>query len=181
MALAPLALRPHDVAVALQLTLTPGAPYQVLATAVGLSRGEAHNVVKRLATARLVRPADRKVNLGALLEFVTAGVPYAFPGELGPETRGVPTAYSAPPLAAEIPATDAVVWPSADGTVRGASLQPLYPGAPATPQRNPKLYELLTLVDAMRIGRARERQRARTLLQDRLTAAANASGARPAT
>lgn len=168
-----LTLRPHDVAVALQLALAPGLPYQAIADAVGVSRGEAHNVVKRLTAARLVRVDERKVNVGALLEFITSGVPYAFPASPGANTRGIPTAYAAPPLADAIATDDMVVWPSAEGTVRGASVDPLYPGAPATARQNPALYELLTLVDALRIGRARERQRARTLLQERLTTAAS--------
>jgi hypothetical protein len=147
-------------------------PYRALAAAVGLSQGEAHNVVKRLAAARLVRPDTRTVHLGALLEFLPGGVPYVFPAEPGPETRGVPTAHAAPPLASEFADSEPVVWPAVDGDRRGAAVQPLYAAAPATARSNPPLYELLTLVDALRVGRARERQRARALLQDRLTAAA---------
>lgn len=164
-------LRPHDVAVALQLALTPGLSYRALAEAVGLSQGEAHNVVRRLAAARLVRADTRAAHLGALLEFLSGGVPYVFPAEPGRETRGVPTAHAAPPLAAEFPAADAVVWPAVDGDRRGAAVEPLYAGAPATARRNSPLYELLALVDTLRIGRARERGRAKVLLQERLTAA----------
>lgn len=161
-------LKPHDVAVALQLALTPAISYRALAQAVGLSQGESHNSVQRLAFARLLRPDTRTVLRGALLEFLSGGVPYAFPTEAGREARGVPTAHAGPPLAEEFPAANAVVWPDMHGTHRGASLEPLYPGATGTPQNNPELYELLTLVDALRIGRARERQRARTLLRERL-------------
>jgi predicted transcriptional regulator len=165
-------LRPHDVAVALQLVLSPGMPYRALAEKVGLSQGETHNAVKRLAAARLVRSDTRAVHLGALLEFLAGGVPYVFPAEPGPEARGVATAHAASPLVAEFPDADPVVWPAVDGDRRGAAVEPLYAGAPATVRRNPPLYELLTLVDALRVGRVRERQRARVLLQERLTAAA---------
>jgi hypothetical protein len=44
------------------------------------------------------------------------------------------------------------------------SLTPLYQAAPKTVQHNPALYGLLTLVDTLRIGRARERQLATTML-----------------
>lgn len=161
-------LKPHDVAVALQLVLTSALPYRALSQAVGLSQGESHNAVRRLAFARLVRPDSRTVLRGALLEFLSGGVPYAFPAALGAETRGVPTAHAGPPLAEEFPAANAIVWPDVHGAQRGASLEPLYPGATGTPQNNPELYGLLTLVDALRIGRARERQRARRLLRARL-------------
>ncbi len=104
----------------------------------------------------------------ALLDFIICGVPFAYATSLGPETRGVPTAHAAPPLISDFSGTDAVVWPSASGKIRGAAVQPLYAAAPASARRNPALYELLTLVDALRVGRARERQRARTILRERL-------------
>ena len=163
-------LRAHDVAVALQLCLEPGLAYRPLADAVGLSQGETHNAVQRLVAARLVRGDTRAVNRGALLDFLTGGVPYAYATSIGAETRGVPTSHAAPPLKADFPNADAMVWPSADGKVRGAAVEPLYPAAPATARRNPALYELLALVDALRVGRARERQRARTFLRERLLA-----------
>lgn len=169
-------LRPHDVAVALELALRPGEGYAQLAAAVGLSLSEAHGAVGRLAKARLVRTDERRVVPATLLDFLVAGVPHAFPAELGPETRGIPTAHSAAPLADELPSNDMVVWPSADGGWRGESLVPLYAGATKTPTSNPRLYELLALVDALRIGRARERARARELLRERLGTADRAGG-----
>jgi len=42
---------------------------------------------------------------------------------------------------------------------------PLYAAAPTTATRNPALYRLLVLVDAVRIGRARERTRAKQRLR----------------
>ena len=44
--------KPADVAVALQFSLTPDAPYRELAGADGISHGEAHNAVRRLLAAR---------------------------------------------------------------------------------------------------------------------------------
>lgn len=165
-------LKPADVAVALQLCLTPDAPYRALADAVGISNGEAHNAVRRLQDARLLRAGSRTVKTEALLEFLFGGVPYAFAATPGAEVRGVPTAHAAPPLAVEFRGADAYVWPAAEGQVRGASLKPLYAGAAHTATTNPALYELLALVDALRAGRARERQRAREHLRQRLAAAA---------
>jgi hypothetical protein len=162
-----LALRPADVAVALELALRPGQGLVPLATAVGISLGEAHNAVSRLRRARLLRPDERRVVASALADFLVHGVPYAFPGELGAQVGGVPTAHAGPPLA-KVFRGDPVVWPSVDGTVRGDSLVPLYPAAPRLAGRVPDLYELLTLVDAIRVGRARERTRAAALLRERL-------------
>src|SRR6188472_803888 len=110
-------LRPHDVAVALELALSPRAGYERLAAAVGVSVSQAYTAVRRLTLAKLVAPDERRVIVPMLLDFLASGVPHAFPAALGPETRGVPTAHSAQPLAAELSSNDIVVWPSADGTV----------------------------------------------------------------
>ena len=161
-------LKPHDVAVALQLALEPGSTFRRLAEALGMSRGEMHNAVKRLVEARLASPESRTVYRSRLLDLLTGGVPYVFAAAPGAETRGVPTAHAAPPLNDHFPGTAPFVWPDAQGTVRGQAVTPLYPGAPGTAQRNPALYEALALVDAVRVGQARERELALQLLRSRL-------------
>jgi hypothetical protein len=50
------------------------------------------------------------------------------------------------------------VWPDAEGSVRGIEFSPLYKNVPQAALRDTKLYELLALVDAIREGRARERE-----------------------
>ncbi len=49
--------------------------------------------------------------------------------------------------------------------MRGATLTPLYAGAPHTVESAPDVYRALALVNALRIGRARERQLARKHLE----------------
>ena len=102
----------------------------------------------------------------ALLEFLVHGARYAFPPVQGALTRGVPTAYAAAPLNTVIaPSTDPPpVWPHARGTVRGLSLVPLYPSVPEAALRDPQLYAVLALLDALRVGQARERDAAQKLL-----------------
>jgi len=168
MSLSPISLRPHDVCVALQLVMTPRFTYRDLAESVGLSVGEAHNAVKRLEIARLFQSHSDMANVPALLEFLVSGVPYAFPGVLGPETRGVPTAHSGPILGESISHVGYIVWPSANGQARGLSLAPLCKSATEMPDRNEPLYRLLTVVDALRMGRAREREIARDFLHREL-------------
>jgi len=158
-------LRSHDVCVLLQLLLQPEPTYRELAAAVGLSLGEAHNSRKRLEAAGLVLNGATSVNKTGAVEFLSSGVPYVFPGRLGPETRGIPTAHSAPPLSGEIRSSEVIVWPSVRGDVRGWSLEPLCPCASEAAESNPDLYRLLALVDGIRIGRARERKLARRYIQ----------------
>ena len=43
-------------------------------------------------------------------------------------------------------------------------MAPLYPNAVHLPATDPELYEVLTLVDALRVGQARERNAARVAL-----------------
>ncbi len=88
------------------------------------------------------------------------GVKYCFPAEYGGLTRGIPTAYAAPPLNQFIaPSSDPPpVWPYAMGTVRGVMLSPIHKAAPEAASQDEKLYQLLTLLDALRTGRARERE-----------------------
>ena len=163
-----LPLKPQDVAVALQLALTPGCTYAALAQTTGISQGEVHNAVRRLRGARLVCADVTQVTGEALLAFLGAGVPYAFPADAGPESRGVPTAHAAGVLGDGFSTVDPLVWSSIDGRVRGASVVPLYAGAAATATQNPALYELLALVDAIRLGRTRERTRAKQVLRQRI-------------
>jgi len=150
-------LRPVDLAVALRLTFEPGERYESLAQVLGVSLSTAHQSVGRLESAGLLS-AGRQANRGALFEFLAHGVRYAFFAQVGPETRGVPTAHSAPPLDKEIVSDETYVWPSARGQARGTALAPLYASAERLPQTDPRLYRTLALVDAIRVGRSRERK-----------------------
>jgi hypothetical protein len=51
-----------------------------------------------------------------------------------------------------------LVWPCEFGTARGQSLKPLYVSVPSAVKNDSKLYELLALIDAIRAGRAREKE-----------------------
>lgn len=159
-------LRPLDVAVAIRLAQEPGASYARLADSMGIAPSQAHASVRRLQKARLLLPVRREANRPALLEFLEHGVRYAFPAEIGRKSPGIPTAYSGPPLADDIVSHEPLVWPWFDGTVEGDSLKPLYPNAVQLPTRCPELYNALTIVDAIRVGRARERKLAIARLRD---------------
>ncbi len=86
-------------------------------------------------------------------------------------SRGMPTLYAAPPLNNKILSSSEPppVWPDPEGEVRGLSLSPLFRSVPGAARTDNKLYELLVLVDAIRAGRARERNIAVTVLKKRLS------------
>lgn len=172
-------LKPQDVVILLKLVVLNRQPwtYQRLAVELAISQSEAHAGVRRAVAARLMSDttaaAGRPI-LAALKEFLIHGVRYAYPPERGELTRGMPTGYAAPPLNKVIvqPNEPPPVWPYVEGTVRGYKLAPLYPSVPIAASRDAALYELLALVDAMRDGRARERNLAAKELESRLTASA---------
>jgi hypothetical protein len=166
-------MKGQDVLVVLQLARQGhdvlAATYPQLALALGLSASEAHAAVKRATVAGLLDP-ERRVRRPALLEFLVHGLKYVFPPVRVGVTRGVPTSLAASPLREhfgeiELPP----VWPHPEGTVRGEGIEPLYPSAPSAALRDPKLHEWLALVDAVRAGRARERELAVRELTKRLT------------
>jgi len=162
-------LKPVDVAVGLRLAEVPEAKYAQLSADLGISSSTAHGSVRRLQASGLLRPGGRQVNRLAFREFLEHGVRYAFPARPGAEVRGVPTAHSGPLLTGHIVAEDVFVWPDADGPARGYAIEPLYPGAKRLPASCPSLYEALTLVDALRVGRTRERRLASAALHLRLS------------
>ena len=106
----------------------------------------------------------------AVGEFLIHGVKYVFPVQRGEATRGMPTAYAAPPLSDQIAADGDLppVWPDAEGSVRGVTLEPLHRAVPNAARKDPTLYEILALIDALRDGRVRERQLAERELSARL-------------
>lgn len=166
------ALKRQDVMLALKLVALGDASwtYAQLAESLGMSASEVHQAARRLEVCGLLSPARRSVNRGALRDFLVHGIAHVFPAAVGRETTGMPTAGSAAPLSGRLLAGDdaRTVWPSPHGKVRGAGVEPLYPSAPDAAARDGALYGLLTLTDALRIGRARERALAAAELERRL-------------
>jgi hypothetical protein len=118
--------------------------------------------------ASLLSPGSRRPVADLLLRFLVFGVPHAFPPVIGPTTVGVATAQSAPVFEGMVAGEAGFVWPDAGGAATGQALTPLFPRAAELPGRNPALYELLSIVDALRVGQTREKKAAEELLRGRL-------------
>ena len=107
-----------------------------------------------------------RVHAQALAEFTLHGAKYAFPGVRLPLAVGVPTSHSAPAFAGVFaPGSSDFVWPHPNGSVRGIGVEPLHPSVPFAAMQDEKLYEMLALFDALRVGKARERNMAMERLQ----------------
>jgi DNA-binding Lrp family transcriptional regulator len=162
-------LQPIDIAIACFLGRMPGATYASVADALGVSVSTAHKGADRLVRSGLVQELGRRVNRRALLEFIEHGVRYAFPTVIGERRRrGVPTAHAGPDLAAQIVSDEPLVWPDDSSSVVGKTIEPLYEKAPALRDRCPDVYAMLADIDAVRVGRVRERQLGMQALRQRL-------------
>lgn len=152
-------MRSQDIAVLLKIVALKQNNWKNadLAYALQISASEITEVLNRCKIARLIDAKKRKVHLNTFTEFLIYGLKYVFPTEPGAMVRGIPTAHSASPISEYISkGADVYVWPYAKGTQRGQSIEPLYKTLPAIVHEDKLFYELLAIVDTIRVGRVRE-------------------------
>ena len=160
-------MRPHDIAVLLKILLMEeGWLSKDLSASLFISGSEISESLNRSMIARLISQDKRKVARQSLFEFLIYGLKYSFPAEIGPAARGVPTAHSSPILKDFFVFDNNYVWPSSAGNTKGYAVQPLYPNQPLAALADQALYDKLALVDAIRVGKTRERNKAAELLND---------------
>jgi hypothetical protein len=143
-----------------------------LESALGISKTEIGASLRRSIVATLaIRSNDRpKVNRRKLTEFVQHGLKYVFPVRPGAPQRGVATGFAAPMLEGQLvgAGADIYVWPHAEGNRRGLSITPLFRSVPEAVLKDQRLYELLALVDAIRLGNQREANLAQVRFEERM-------------
>jgi hypothetical protein len=168
-------LKPQDLLVLLKVAAHPPQrwTYAALGEALSLSGSEAHASVKRAVASGLAVAAgsgEWSPVRASLLEFVLHGARYIWPATPGPVKRGVPTSFGVEPLASQLTVGlgEAPVWAHPTGTAKGPTLSPLYRTAPQAALADPALHRLLAWLDAIRIGRARERGLAAQLMEAEL-------------
>lgn len=168
-------LKPQDILVLLKLVANGCREcwaYNRIAIELGMSPSTVHDSIKRAVESGLATTIDGQTfpNIRNLEEFLCHGIRYVFVVKHGEMTRGTPTSYAAPPLhKVFVPDGEPIpVWPDSEGSARGLSFSPLYKAAVFAAKSDPALYELLVLVDAIRGGRARERNYAIDELKKRL-------------
>lgn len=163
-------LKPQDIVILLKIIALDEKSWfhHTIAQELGMSQSEVSQSLNRSKYAGLIDDARKKVNKIAFNEFLIHGVAYAFPQKPGALVRGILTAHAAAPVNKIIQATDKYVWPYAKGLERGQAIEPLYPTAIEASLKDNELYELLTLVDAIRVGRVREKEMAKRELEKRI-------------
>ena len=170
-----IAMRPHDIVVLLKIVSYDDKPWfqKPMAEELMISQSEFSKSISRSIYANLIDESGKKVRRLALMDFLQNGILYAFPQRPGALVRGVPTSHSASPLKEQMQSNENYVWPSAKGKVRGQAITPLYKSAPEAALKDSKLYEMLALIDAIRVGKARERNIAIKELKKRILNSTN--------
>jgi len=156
-------LRPQDIFITCKIHCLAGQSWSFarLAGSLSISVGETHNAVARAKEAKVLTMAHGQLEVSRrrLLDLLTLGVPQIYYATKGPLCLGVPTSVYAPCHEKRFSVGSVpLVWPHATGSVRGESLLPLYPTVPRAVQHDPKLYEMMSLVDVVRTTEPKERK-----------------------
>lgn len=163
-------MRPHDIVILLKIAAKKDALWQMkdLAKELGISGSEVSESLHRSSLAGLIAKDKKRLLKLSILDFLEHGLRYVYPQIPGAKVRGMPTAHSAPPLNQNIESNEAYVWPYEEGTVRGESIEPLHPKVQEACIKDPEFYEYMALCDALRVGRAREKNQAIEILRKKL-------------
>ncbi len=174
-------LKPQDIVVSIKLLQSrgdgPAPTYASLAQALRLSSSEVHAAVGRCLEVGILRKSsDAKRTMPqpvvtAMEEFLVHGLKFIWPAKRGPMTRGIPTGSSLGPMAQLLGVPEPsvpLVWPHPEGTLRGESVDPLYPRAVEACKSDPVLHEWLALLDILRLKTGREAALAGAAIHNRL-------------
>lgn len=165
-------LKQQDILILLKIVTYKGVPFAMkdVATALKISPSLVTESLERCKKCGLIDASKQKVQKLALQELLLHGIKYIFPAIPGGRVRGVPTAHYAPPIKESIVASDndMLVWPYARGAHKGFSVTPLYKTVPEVVQNDNELYQLLSIVDCLRMGKIREIEIAKEELEKRL-------------
>lgn len=154
-------MKSQDILVILKLLLLRKKDWTQaqIAASLKISAAEMSAVFERLKRSGFIDTSKLKVRELAIREFLIHGLKYVFPAVLGTKVRGIATAHSASPILQHIIESEEIyVWKSTKGNRRGIEITPLYKTVPIIATADPQLYELLVIVDTLRIGKARERE-----------------------
>jgi hypothetical protein len=163
-------MRPQDIVVLHKIATFEPESWLMKDISIGLnmSASEVSESLNRSSIAGLLDQKKKKIFGKAFLEFLVYGLKYVYPQQPGALVRGIPTAHSAPPLNKLIQSQDKYVWPHSKGSMRGQAIEPLYTPTIDACLNDSRLYELLALTDALRIGKVREVELAKKELTKRI-------------
>ena len=151
----------------------------MLSSELAMSKSEVFNGFERCKEAGLITENREQPSLmkKQFFDLMVYGAPRVFYGQRGEVCKGMPTSVHARSLKElktrlvnegdqeeNIP----MVWPCSRGTVKGESLTPIYPSVPEAAEKDAVLYEMLALLDIIRVGSARGKKLATEFLRRKI-------------
>lgn len=151
-------MRPHDIVILLKIISYGHENWLMkdLGYDLYISLSEISESLNRSVLSGLISSNKKRIMKSSLLDFLVFGLKYVFPQKPGALVRGIKTSHSSLPLSNIILSEEIYVWPYSEGNSRGFSIEPLHPNVPKACIKDPNLHELLSLVDAIRLGNKRE-------------------------
>lgn len=153
-------MRPQDIVILLKIVILGNKEWQFqdLSRSLFISGAEVSESLHRSSIAGLVDSSRKKIHRVSLLEFLKFGFTYVFPQSPGPLTKGMATAHSHPLLKNHVISSTDYVWPDFNGNDYGQAIEPLYPNQVKAANEDSKLYDALAMLDAIRVGKIREKK-----------------------
>ena len=163
-------MRPHDIAILLKIASKGKQSWYMkdLAHELNISASEISESLNRSVIAGLLSSDKKNLNKLALLDFLKSGLRYVYPQQPGAMVRGIGTSHSADPLRNEITSEENFVWPYGKGNLRGQAIEPLHVNTPEACLKDKNYYELMSLTDAIRLGKVREQNIAYKILKRKI-------------
>lgn len=151
-------MRPLDVVVLLKIISYQDFDWKTrdLAYDLGISLSEISESLNRSMIGGLLDGTKKKVFKRNLFDFLQYGIRHVFPQMLGALAIGIPTAHSAPIMQEKIISEEKYVWAYLGGTMKGETIEPLFESVPKVCKNDPVLYDMLALIDVLRVGKTRE-------------------------
>lgn len=152
-------MRPHDICVLLKIVSSDNRNLTIkkLSDELFISQSEICESLNRCVFSLLLDKSKKIVMKMSLFDFLVHGLRYVFPVKPGEIVKGIPTAHSAPPLSYEVISNGInYVWEDNNSNFSGLCIEPLYKNLIYAVKEDKEFYELMSLVEALRVGRIRE-------------------------
>lgn len=148
-------MRPQDIVILLKIISLRDNNWLLkdLSKHLHISGSEVSESLNRSLIGGLIEADKHTVRKEELLEFLVYGLKHVYPAVEGHVSRGLPTGHSAPILKDEFVVDDLYVWPARGFSAKGITVKPLYSTVPEACKEDQTLYDLLALVDALRLGK----------------------------
>jgi predicted transcriptional regulator len=152
-------MRPQDIVVLIKILCLPkNSNWKLmdLVSSLHLSQSEISESLNRSSFAGLIDVSKKKIMRLSLMEFIEHGLQYVFPQHPGALVRGIQTAHSHDFIRKKIMSSEIYVWPDSEGNVRGQAIEPLSKSVIKAVKEDKLLYQLLSLIEVVRVGKTRE-------------------------